>query len=69
LVGKVARYAIWVFAILIALDQLQVAQGFVSTLFTGVVIAASLAIGLAFGLGGQATAAHYLEHLRSEIKE
>lgn len=69
LVGKMARYAIWVFAILIALAQLQVAEGFVSTLFTGVVIAASLAIGLAFGLGGQATAAHYLERLRTEIKD
>lgn len=67
--GKVARYAIWVFAILAALSQLQVATAFVQTLFTGVVIAASLAIGLAFGLGGQASAARYLERLQAEIKE
>jgi len=67
--GKVARYAIWIFAFLAALAQLNVATAFVQTLFTGVVIAVSLAIGLAFGLGGQASAAHYLEHLRSEIKD
>lgn len=69
LIGKVTRYAIWVFAILAALAQLQVATVFVQTLFTGVVIALSLALGLAFGLGGQATAARYLDHLSSEIKD
>lgn len=66
--GKVARYAIWVFAFLAALAQLNVATTFVETLFTGVVIAVSLAIGLAFGLGGQSAAARYLERLQSEIK-
>ncbi len=66
--GKVARYSIWVFAILAALDQLQVAQSFVQTLFTGVVIAVSLAVGLAFGLGGQQAASRYIDHLQQEIK-
>ena len=67
--GKVARYAIWIFAILTALDQLQVAPAFMQILFTGVVIAVSIAVGLAFGLGGQVSAARYLERLQSEIKE
>lgn len=65
--GKVARYAIWIFAILAALDQLQVATAFVQTLFTGIVIAVALAVGLAFGLGGQQAASRYIEHLRSDI--
>jgi small-conductance mechanosensitive channel len=67
--GKVARYAIWVFALLAALAQLNVATPFVETLFTGVVIAVSLAVGLAFGLGGQASAARYLDKLQSEIRD
>ncbi len=67
--GKVTRYAIWIFAILAALAQLNVATAFVQTLFTGVVIAVALAIGLAFGLGGQASASRYLDHLQSEIKD
>jgi len=66
--GKVARWAIWVFAILAALNQLNVATAFVQTLFTGVVIAISLALGLAFGLGGQKAAEHYIDRLQSEIK-
>lgn len=66
--GKVARYAIWIFALLAALAQLNVATAFVQTLFTGIVIAASLAVGLAFGLGGQGAAARYIDRLQSEIK-
>lgn len=67
--GKVARYAIWVFAILAALAQLNVATAFVQTLFTGIVIAVSLALGLSFGLGGQASAARYLERMHSEMRD
>ena len=69
LIGKVTRYSIWIFAILSALAQLNVAAAFVQTLFTGVVIAVSLAVGLAFGLGGQASAARYLDKFQSEIKD
>ena len=68
LIGKVARYAIWIFAILAALDQLGVSP-FIPTLFTGVVVALSLAFGLAFGLGGQASAARYLDKLQAEIRD
>lgn len=67
--GSVAKWAIWVFAILAALDELQVATAFVQTLFTGIVIAISLAVGLAFGLGGQNAAARYIEHVKEEISE
>jgi small-conductance mechanosensitive channel len=66
--GKVARYAVWVFALLAALAQLGIAASFMQILFTGIVIAVSLALGLSFGLGGQASAARYLEHLQSEIR-
>ncbi|MHB1163307.1 MAG: mechanosensitive ion channel family protein [Minisyncoccota bacterium] len=66
--GKIAQYAIWTFAILAALAQLNVATAFVQTLFTGVVIAVSLAIGLAFGLGGQKAAERFIDRLETEIK-
>lgn len=65
--GSVAKWAIWIFAFLAALAQLNVAAAFVQTLFAGVVVALSLGFGLAFGLGGQDAAAKYLEHLRSEM--
>lgn len=69
LAGTMARYAIWIFAILTALGQLGVATPFVQTLFTGIVVALSLAFGLAFGLGGQEAAARTIERVRSEIKQ
>jgi len=65
--GSLAKWSIWIFAFIAALIQLDIATSFLNTLFAGVVIALSLAFGLAFGLGGQEAAAKYLEHLRSEM--
>lgn len=68
-VGAIAKWAIWVFAILVALSQLGIAAAFSQTLFTGVVIAGSLALGLSFGLGGQEAAARFIERLRGEMSD
>ena len=67
LAGTVSKWAIWIFAVLAALDQLQVAPALIQTLFTGVVIALSLAFGLSFGLGGKEAATRTIERVRSEI--
>ena len=50
----IARMAGWGFAIVIAVDQIGAATTLVNTLLTGLV--AALALSLAFGLGGRATA-------------
>jgi len=67
LVGGVARWAIWVVAILAALSQLGIAGAMMQTLFTGLVAMLALAGGLAFGLGGKEAAARYIEKLREDI--
>ena len=59
--GTTTKWAIWVFAILTTMIQLGIAVSFIQTLFTGVIIAFSLAIGLSFGLGGQEAASRYIE--------
>lgn len=67
LAGAVAKWSIWIFAIIAALTQLGVASALIQTLFTGLVIAISLAFGLAFGLGGKEAAARTIERIRSEV--
>ncbi len=47
-----------------ALTQLRIAQGLVEVLFTGVVFALSLALGLSFGLGGRDAAAKAIEKMK-----
>ncbi|GCE17781.1 mechanosensitive ion channel family protein [Dictyobacter kobayashii] len=64
LLANIARYAILGFAILVALEQLQIAPALITTLFTAVVGSIALACGLAFGLGGRDSAKRLLE--RSE---
>jgi len=69
LLGSIAKWAIWIFAILTALIQLGIATALVETLFTGVVVAVSLALGLSFGLGGQEAAARYIAKVQNEITD
>lgn len=56
MLASVAKTAVWIFAIVVAVNQIGVATTLVNTLFMGVVGAAALALGLSFGLGGQNTA-------------
>jgi len=69
MLGIVSRWAIWIFAFLIALSQLGIAAPFFQTFFTGFIIALSLAFGLSFGLGGQEAAADFIHKVRGEWKQ
>lgn len=59
--ANVARTAVWIFAVIIAVNQVGIADVLVNTLFMGAVAALSLAAGLAFGLGGRDLAARKLD--------
>jgi small-conductance mechanosensitive channel len=67
--GSITRYVIWIFAILVALDHLGIGADTFHMLLSGIVVALSLAFGLAFGLGGQAAAARILEKVGHQIKD
>ena len=67
LLGGLTKWAIWIFALLIALSQLGIADFFAQTLFTGIVVALAIALGLAFGLGGQNVAGRFLDKLSGDI--
>ena len=65
--GSVSKWAVWVFAILVALSQMGIAGTFIQTLFTGLVVAVSLALGLSFGLGGQEAASRAIDKMKESI--
>ncbi|MFA5888955.1 MAG: hypothetical protein WCW47_03400 [Candidatus Paceibacterota bacterium] len=65
--GSVSKWAVWVFAVLVALSQMGIAGAFIQTIFTGLVVAISLALGLSFGLGGQNAAARAIDKISDSI--
>jgi Conserved TM helix len=67
MLGSVSKWAVWVFAILVALSQMGIAGAFIQTLFTGFVVALSLALGLSFGLGGQAAASRAIDRISESV--
>ncbi len=67
IIGQVARWSIFIFAFLAALNQLGVATDLIRILFTGLIAMAAIAGGLAFGLGGKETAEAILRKLRKDL--
>lgn len=61
ILGRLARYAIMVFVVLIALEQVNVATEFVRQSFLIILAGVVLALALAFGLGGRHWAEDLLE--------
>lgn len=66
--GTIAKWAIWIFAIIIALSELGIAPAFMQILFTGIVAMLAVAGGLAFGLGGKDHAGKVLDRVSSSLK-
>ncbi|MBI2483432.1 hypothetical protein HYV74_04640 [Candidatus Uhrbacteria bacterium] len=66
-VAGVAKWAILVFSVLVALDQLDIGRTLLNTLVQGFVATIAIAAGLAFGLGGKEHAAKFLDRLRKDL--
>ena len=62
LLANIARIAVWAFGIVVAVNQIGVAETLVNTLFMAFVGALALATGLAFGLGGRETAGRIVDN-------
>lgn len=67
--GKVAKWAIWIIAILTALLRLGLDAGPINTIFIGLVAALALASGLAFGLGCKEQAGELVRKISHDIAE
>lgn len=68
LLARLTSGAVMAFAIIAALNELNVAPVVVNTLYIGLVAAISLALGLAFGLGGRDTAARLTERWSGQLE-
>lgn len=69
MLGAVAKYVIWIFAFIIALGQLGVAEYYMGVLFTGVIAMLALGGALAFGLGGKEHASRLISKVSEEMSQ
>ena len=67
MLGTIVFYAIWIFAFVIALSELGIATAFMQILFTGLIAALAVALGLAFGLGGKEAAARAIDSIAKDM--
>jgi len=67
MLGSLVKYTVWVFAFIIALGQLGVAEGYMNTLFAGIIGMFALGGALAFGLGGKDAAARLIARVGEEM--
>lgn len=65
--GAVTRWAILIFSVIVALEKLGLAAGFLQDLFRAIVAMLAIAGGLAFGLGGRDHAKKILDHVESNL--
>ena len=68
LIGRIAKWAIWIFAIIVALDNL-IMPGFAQGILTPIIFGFALAFGLAFGLGGKEAAQRIIDKTSHHILE
>ena len=68
MLGSLVKYTVWVFAFIIALGQLGVAEGYMNTLFAGIVGMLALAGALAFGLGAKDAAGRLISKLGKKCR-
>jgi len=66
--GRMIRWAIWLFAILAILYQLRITPYLILTIFIGIVATISIALGLSFGLVGKDLAVKILKELEEKLK-
>jgi hypothetical protein len=60
-ISAIVRYAIIAFVAILALGQLDIGAGIIQTLFASVMFGLTLALALAFGLGGRETTRDIVE--------
>lgn len=69
MLATVSRYVIWVFAFIVALEQLGVNSAYMQILFTGIIAMFAIGGAIAFGLGGKDHASRLLSKISDEMSQ
>jgi hypothetical protein len=69
LMANIAYGAVWVFGVVVAVNQIGIAETLINTLFMGFIGALALALGLSFGLGSRDTAGEIVRNWHQRLKE
>ncbi len=67
--GSLTKWSVLIFSLLVALNQLRVADEIIRIVVIGVVAAGAIALGLSFGLGGKAHAEDFISKMRQHVRE
>ena len=67
MLGAIAKYAIWIFAFIIAFGQLGVAPAYMQILFAGLIGMLAVAGALAFGLGAKDAASRVISKMGEDM--
>jgi len=67
--GSITKWAVLIFSLLVALNQLRVADEIIRIVIIGIVAAGALALGLSFGLGGKSHAEEVIAKMRRHVGE
>ena len=68
MLGTVVKYSVWVFAFIIALGQLGIAETYMNILFAGIIGMLAVAGALAFGLGGKDAASRFISKMGEDMQ-
>lgn len=69
MISAIVKWGIWIFVIVIILDQLNIGGILPQTIIFGFIAFLALSAGLAFGLGGKEVAAEILQNLKKKLKD
>ncbi len=69
MLGAIAKYTVWVFAFIMALGQLGIADTYMNILFTGIIAMLALGGAIAIGMGSKDFVASFLSKMKDEMSD
>ncbi len=69
MLSNIAKYAVWIFAFIVAFEQLGINSAYMQIVFTGVIAMLSLGGAIAIGLGGKDHASRLISKVTEDLSQ